>query len=197
MQLMFEGPLRCYRVVSSETVSFPPSSEVFGKVCFPGGYPLNSLEGVIGPTENNGKNGPLKARILVKVHECVPVRLLNIKQDSYVVYQGLTIGQVHKIESLCEDTHTDLNSKQSFQLRSDLKALYEKTCEKLDDQRNDQLKVLLSKYEGLFPEADKELRHINLGKHIINTGNAQPVKHILGALRCIYDKKLIRTLTTC
>ncbi|CAC5396943.1 unnamed protein product [Mytilus coruscus] len=49
IQLIFEGPLGCYRVVSSETVSIPPSSEVVinGKVCFPGGYNLNSFEGVI------------------------------------------------------------------------------------------------------------------------------------------------------
>ncbi|CAC5396944.1 Transposon Ty3-I Gag-Pol polyprotein,Transposon Ty3-G Gag-Pol polyprotein [Mytilus coruscus] len=99
-----------------------------------------------------------------------------MKQDSHVVYQGSTIGQVHKIESVCEDTHTDLKNKQSIELRSDLKALYEKACEKLDEQQSDQLKVLISKYEGLFAESDKELGHTNLVKHRINTGNAQPVK---------------------
>ncbi|VDI50651.1 Hypothetical predicted protein [Mytilus galloprovincialis] len=179
IQLIFEGPLGCYRVVSSETVSIPPSSEVVvnGKVCFPGGYNLNSFEGVIEPSENSAKNdGPLIARTLVKVNECVPVRLLNMKQDSQVVYQGSTIGQVHKIESVCENTHSDLKNKQSFELRSDLKALYEKACENLDEQHSDQLKVLIRKYEGLFAESDKELGHTNLVKHRINTGNAQPVK---------------------
>ena len=179
IQLIFEGPLGCYRVVSSETVSIPPSSEVVvnGKVCFPGGYNLNSFEGVIEPSENSAKNdGPLIARTLVKVNECVPVRLLNMKQDSQVVYQGSTIGQVHKIESVCENTHSDLKNKQSFELRSDLKALYEKACENLDEQQSDQLKVLIRKYEGLFAESDKELGHTNLVKHRINTGNAQPVK---------------------
>ncbi|CAC5418452.1 unnamed protein product [Mytilus coruscus] len=178
IQLIFEGPLGCYRVVSSETVSIPPSSEVVvnGKVCFPGGYHLNSFEGIIEPSEKNAKNdGPLIARTLVKVNECVPVRLLNMKQDSHVVYQGSTIGQVHKIESVY-DTHTDLKSKQSIELRSDMKALYEKACEKVDEQQSDQLKVLISKYEGLFAESDKELGHTNLVKHRINTGNAQPVK---------------------
>ncbi|VDI39237.1 Hypothetical predicted protein [Mytilus galloprovincialis] len=83
VQVIFEGTLGCYRVVSSEIVGITPSSEVVlnGKVCFPGGYNLNSFEGDIEPSENSAKNdGPWIARTLEKVNECVPVRLLNMKQ---------------------------------------------------------------------------------------------------------------------
>lgn len=62
--------------------------------------------------------------------------------------------------NVCED----LNRKQSFEHRSDLKPLYENT------------KVNSSVYENLFAEADKDLVHTFLVKHRINTGNAQPVE---------------------
>lgn len=57
-----------------------------------------------------------------------------MKKDSHVVYSS-TFGQIHKIVSVCEDTHTDLNSKHSLEIRFDLEALYKKACSNFDEQK--------------------------------------------------------------
>lgn len=179
INLIFHGTFGCFRVVSSETISIPPASEVIvrGKVCVTGKGRLCDFEGVVEPTEKNSKNdGPLIARTLVKSSEFVPVRLMNTKQDVHVIYQGTTIGELNRIDSVCKQTSNKDSTKEPVKFRKDIQDVYEKASENLDDKQCDELKELLKKYESLFAESDKDLGKTSLVKHKIETGNAQPHK---------------------
>lgn len=68
----FEGPLGCYRVVGSETVSIPPMSEMIisGAVCVPKEGKVKSFEGVIEPIkEKLETDSPLTARAVVNTSD--------------------------------------------------------------------------------------------------------------------------------
>lgn len=87
-RMTIEGLLGCYRITAAKTVSITPRSELIvpGKVCVPEGSILPYCESIIEPVDKNIKQqSTLTARTVVNLQETVPVRLMNVEQDSGTV----------------------------------------------------------------------------------------------------------------
>lgn len=154
----FEGPLGCYRVVASETVSLPAMTEIIipGEVCSPKGEDVKSYEGIIEPIEERSEaNSLLTARAVVKTSDTVPVRLMNVTPEVRVVHKGTSLGTVCKIQSVsaCEISRSISNRKKT--LRPDLRDLLDRSSNNLNESQKLELRQLLIKYEGSFAERQR------------------------------------------
>jgi hypothetical protein len=175
----FEGPLGCYRVVASETVSIPPMSEMIipGIVCVPKGGKVKSFEGIIEPIEEKLETDfPLTARAVVNTSDIVPVRLMNVKPEVRLVHKGTSIGKIHRIQSVSSTEHNHNNDSEKYILRQDLQDLFDRSSGDLNENQRQQLRKLLIKYKDSFAETDKDLGRTSNVKHKINTGNAPAFK---------------------
>jgi predicted aspartyl protease len=175
----FEGPLGCYRVVASETVSIPPMSEMIipGVVCVPKGGKVKSFEGIIEPIEEKLETDfPLTARAVVNTSDIVPVRLMNVKPEVRLVHKGTSIGKIHRIQSVSSTEHNHNNDSEKYILRQDLQDLFDRSSGDLNENQRQQLRKLLIKYKDSFAETDKDLGRTSNVKHKINTGNAPAFK---------------------
>ena len=127
-RMTVEGSLGCYRITAAKTVSIPPRSEIIvpGKVCVPEGSSLPYCESIVEPVDKSNKqHSTLTARTVVNVQETVPVRLLNIDQESKVVHSGTVIGQLAEIDTV-QESRVNKTPSSNGVLRKDLADLLKK-----------------------------------------------------------------------
>ena len=89
--LEFLGSFGCFRVISTDTTSIPPQSEVLikGKVCTTDSLQLQRQDSLLEPNESFiRKTDTFIGRSLVSAQEVIPVRILNLSDDTKVVYKG-------------------------------------------------------------------------------------------------------------
>ncbi|KAK3089469.1 hypothetical protein FSP39_003867, partial [Pinctada imbricata] len=179
--LVFQGPLGCYRIVASETVTIPPKSELLFRGKAIGLPEKNSFDqgfGLIEPTTKfiDSQRG-LIARALVRVCNEVPLRAVNLSDDPQLIYSGTEIAEMSEVSRvLSEDSQPDT---QSNALTPELQALLLETSKNLSRDQAGQVENLLKRYCGLFATKNNDLGRAKYVKHSINTGDAIPIKQPL------------------
>ncbi|XP_062568864.1 uncharacterized protein LOC134230979 [Saccostrea cucullata] len=174
--MTIEGSLGCFRITAGKTVSIPPRSEIIvpGKVCVPEGSNLPYCESIIEPVDKyNKQQSTLTARTVVNPQETVPVRLMNIEQESKVVHSGTVIGQLAEIDTV-KDSLVNKESATTNVLRKDLSDLLHKSKDNMTPTQFQRAEGFLLKYTNLF--AENSLGGTGKVKHQIDTGDSRPIK---------------------
>ena len=129
-------------ITSVKTVSIPPRSEVI--VCLPDGSSLPATDSLVEPNYNETmKDHALTARTVVRPREIVPVRLMNVSEDSKLLHTGTLIRQLTKIGEV-QKASALTEVLPSTELRSDLADLLKKTDSKLFNDQRQKAKISLS-----------------------------------------------------
>lgn len=124
--LLVGGYIDCNRITTIKTVSIPSRAELLtvGQVLNDSRIPTNTclIEPFApGPT----KEGFVTARTIVSPQETVTVRLLNVGEETNIIYPGTVIGQLSEVK-LVESSEKD-KSGQSKKPRPDLLELLKTT----------------------------------------------------------------------
>lgn len=94
------------------------------------------------------KEGFVTARTIVSPQETVTVRLLNVGEETKIIYPGTVIGQLSEVK-LVESFEKDM-SGQSKKPRPDLLELLKKTDSHLTRKQKREAHSLLCEYTILF-----------------------------------------------
>ncbi|XP_062613925.1 uncharacterized protein LOC134275681 [Saccostrea cucullata] len=121
--------------------------------------------------------GTLTARTMVRPREIVPVRLMNVSEESKVLHTGTVVGQLTEIGEIQKKPLS--GDKLPFkELRKDLADLLRKSeCELTPEQRQ-KAKEFLIKYTSLFAENNFDFGRTGIVKHHIETGDSRPIKQL-------------------
>lgn len=124
--LLVGGYIDCNRITTIKTVSIPPRAELLtvGQVLNDSRIPTNtSLIELFAP--GPPKEGFVTARTIVSPLETVTVRLLNVGEETNIIYPGTVIGQLSEVK-LVESSEKDMSGQRKKQ-RPDLLELQKKT----------------------------------------------------------------------
>lgn len=139
------------------------------------------------------KLGLVMGRALVNNHdgEC-PVRVANPGSEDITLYAGMNIGlftRVHKCMRISEREDLDeLNHRFSVhqiadnldtgdaQIPEHLQKLYDDTIPFIDEIHARKLANILITFQSTFSASENDVGRTNLAKHVIDTGNALPIK---------------------
>ena len=100
-RLHFEGQIGCYRVSVAQTVQLPPRSEVMVPGTVRGPVLPNQQVGIVEPTQEFvDTNKGLLGRILVKNQEKVPLRFMNLSDETQTIHEGTIVGQLSPVEEI-------------------------------------------------------------------------------------------------
>ena len=167
--LQFLGSFGCFRVISTDTTSIPPQSEVLikGKVCTKDSLQLQLQDSLLEPNESFiRKTDTFIGRSLVSAQEIVPVRILNLSDDTKVVYKGTYLADISPV---CATLQPGASNMSKPNLTKELDSLIQRSSQYLDAN-------FLREYEHLFAKDNMDLGETNVVQHDINTGNAHPIK---------------------
>ena len=182
-QLKLAGKLGCHRVTVSEKVEIPARTEMIieGKVDVP--IIRKKDLGIIEPTSKAYEMGiGLVAKSLVHTDSKVPLRVINLSDETESLYPGTHIANLSFVSSVYEkQTKHRLNSK-SLKIPSHLIDLYERSTTELSPQQCEEVAKLLIKHKSTFSESDDDLGRTGIIRHKIPTGSAQPIKQPLRRL---------------
>ncbi|VDI22073.1 Hypothetical predicted protein [Mytilus galloprovincialis] len=101
-RLHFEGQIGCYRVSVAQTVQLPPRSEVMVPGTVRGPVLPNQQVGIVEPTQEFvDTNKGLLGRILVKNQEKVPLRFMNLSDETQTIHEekDTPVGYSQNIQS--------------------------------------------------------------------------------------------------
>ena len=166
--------LRVSRIVTTQKVQVPPSSEVIvtGKVI----DGANISVGMLVPLEKfNEKYGLGVAALVCRgIGDDVPVRLLTMSEDSITVDKNTSVGMVEEVQVVmdmkirkCKESSTkEWNPAEEF--GKDLSGLTE---EQKQDFYN-----LLKRHQEQFMVNGNKLGKTNIVKHHINMNDHLPIK---------------------
>lgn len=142
--LLVESYIDCNRLTTIKTVSIPPRAELLtvGQVLNDSRIPTNTC--LIEPfAPGPPKEGFVTARTIVFPQETVTVRLLNVGEETKIIY-----GQLSEVK-LVESSEKDM-SGQSKKPRPDLLELLKKTDSHLTRKQTREAHSLLCEYTILF-----------------------------------------------
>ena len=173
--LEFLGSFGCFRVISTDTTSIPPQSEVLikGKVCTKDNLQLQLQDSLLEPNESFiRKTDTFIGRSLVSAQEVVPVRILNLSDDTKVVYKGTYLADISPVCTL----QSGASNTSKTNLTKELDSLLQRSSQYLDANQQQVARNFLSEYQHLFAKDNMDLGETNVVQHDINTGNAHPIK---------------------
>ena len=174
--LEFLGSFGCFRVISTDTTSIPPQSEVLikGKVCTKDNLQLQLQDSLLEPNESFiRKTDTFIGRSLVSAQEVVPVRILNLSDDTKVVYKGTYLADINPV---CATLQPGASNMSKPNLTKELDSLLQRSSQYLDANQQQGARNFLREYEHLFAKDNMDLGETNKVQHDINTGNALPIK---------------------
>ena len=181
--LVFQGPVGCYRIVASETVTIPPMSELVfeGKTIGLAGQKAAQQHTTLGVLEPSAKfldsQRGFVARALVSISDAVPLRVMNLSELPQRIYAGTEIAEMSEVSRVLTDDGKPQFTSQD--LSPELKALLNETAHNLTLSQMEGVQQLLKQYSGLFATKNSYLGRTSVVKHNINTGDARPVKQPL------------------
>ncbi|XP_048770263.2 uncharacterized protein LOC125676442 [Ostrea edulis] len=121
------------------------------------------------------KAGALTARTIVCPRETVPVRLMNVSEESKVLHTGTVVGQLTEIGEVQKKAMYD-DILPPKELRKDLADLLRKSKSGLTSEQRQKAKEFLFKYASLFAENNFDFGRTGIVKHHIETGDNRPIK---------------------
>ena len=174
--LEFLGSFGCFRVISTDTTSIPPQSEVLikGKVCTKDSLQLQLQDSLLEPNESFiRKTDTFIGRSLVSAQEVVPVRILNLSDDTKMVYKGTYLADISPV---CATLQLGASNMSKPNLTKELDSLLQRSSQYLDANQHQVARNFLREYEHLFAKDNMDHGETNVVQHDINTGNAHPIK---------------------
>ena len=172
------GYIGCSRIIARDMIQIPPRSEkiIQGKMI------ESTLENgrlcMIEPSDNFLKKGKaMVAKTLTYSQNTVPVRLMNVSDETCSIYPGTNIAnacsvtEVQKVRSKATPVGKAVPDH--------LADLYQRTVEGMSSSQQKRVAHLLNKYSSVFSETDDDIGRTGVLKHRIPTGDAQPIKQPL------------------
>ena len=167
------GTIGCFRVVATERIELPPKSEMV----IAGQVVPKATSSNIYLTETSEKmlcsSKGIVARSLVKLIEVVPVRIMNITDETKIIYQESNVATLSPVDEV-----STLNklSTSCHVVPTHLEDLYERTIVGLDKTQAAAVAKLLRKYAHVFSENEHDIGRTGIIRHKIVTGESQPIK---------------------
>ena len=161
-------------VTLSETLEIPPRSEMEVMAKIPGA----ATEGTWMVEQGEKNSAVLVARALVAPEqEEVPLRLLNVRDESITVKKGTTVAQM---DAITMETVTSIVSsvKSGADVPGEKQQLLWRVVENanLPESEQEQLFALLLDYADIFASDQDDLGCTGKIKHKINTGDSPPIR---------------------
>ena len=179
VQMCMTGKIGCYRVFLDEAVVLLPRSEILTlcPVQTQSGKLVSDLGvGIVEPIESFTKSDrALTARTLTDNATKVPVRLMNLHNDSQNLQKGTVVAQYVPVTTVLDET-TNSSDLGDGVIPDHLRKLYERTEQALDEGQSAALKAFLLRYQGLFAKDDFDLGRAESVKHRITTRSSAPIK---------------------
>ncbi|XP_056006949.1 uncharacterized protein LOC130050723 [Ostrea edulis] len=176
--IKLEGSASSYKVAIVHRVTVPPRSELMveGQICTGSDGGLPTQAGLIEPSENFQKSGScFLAKTLVRRQNTVPLRIMNISEDSKTIYPGTVVGKLSAIDevlNLVPGEHQGLDENND--MPSYLQDLYTNSTKHMDNDDRVKAKTLLLKYASLFSTTDEDVGRTAKVRHKIETGTHAP-----------------------
>lgn len=117
------------------------------------------------------------AKTLVRRQDTIPLRIMNISDDSKTIYPGTVVGKLHAVDevlSLVSEGNRDLDVDR--ELPAHLQELFISSTSHIDKDDVMRAKALLLKYAALFSETDEDVGRTAKVRHKIETGVNAPIK---------------------
>ncbi|XP_053373939.1 uncharacterized protein LOC128546704 [Mercenaria mercenaria] len=198
-KLRLAGKIGYYSVYMSEKVNIPPFPEVIvkGKVSVPS--TKRGMMGLIEPAENSLYTGKtMIAKTLVKQSDTIPLRLMNAKSESEIIYPGTYVANLSEVTKVRTDNAKTPRNKVNNHKPEHLQNLYQKTIIGMSTDQQRHVSKLLIKYASVFSQSDHDLGGTNIIRHKISTGNAKPIKQQpLRRVQVHMEKEVEEQLDTC
>lgn len=182
-KLNLTGKLGCYRVTVSERTELPPRTEMMieGKVDVPiiRKHDLSIIE----PTGKAYKLGKgLVAKVLVNANDKVPLRIINLGDETEKLYPGTHVANLSFVSKVVEPAQKVCSKTEMKLVPDHLAELYERAVTGLTAKQCDEVAKLLIKHKTTFSESDSDLGRSGIIRHKISTGEARPIKQPLRRL---------------
>ncbi|KAK3086715.1 hypothetical protein FSP39_022396 [Pinctada imbricata] len=178
IDLFMEGNVGCYRVYLDESLHVPARSEVLAlcSVHDKSGEVVSNLGvGMVEPIDSFTKSDRgLTARTLTDSPDKVPVRIMNLHNESHNLHKGTVVGQFTPVLQIVEGQACSQESVSD--IPAHLKGLYDQTVSKLSNDQRYIFKAFMLKYHYLFAKDDFDLGRAESIDHKINTSDTQPIK---------------------
>ena len=178
--LNIAGKIGCYRITVSETVEIPSRSEVIiqGKVHMPA-FCSNDLA-IVEPTDTSFLSGKgIIAKALVHADNIVPLRLINLGDETEKLYSGMYVANLSKVSAVKDMPDKGSKQQSCDTLPEHLKDLYVRTVEGLPMEQSKFIAKLLMKHASTFSESDDDLGWTGILRHRIITKEERPIKQPL------------------
>jgi len=179
IKLSCSGSIGCYRVVVAERTEVPARAEIIVQGTIQSKGLGKETLCLIEPEQKMYlEDGPIVAKTLVRGEQQIPLRVMNLSNETQTVHPGThiaTASQVTEVEPVA------LNVKRpcSRNVPAHLQDLYERTAEGLDPKQRKDVASLLKKYADVFSDGDSDIGRTGIIKHKIDTGDSRPVKQPL------------------
>ena len=179
----------------------PASSEILLDACISG--EITPTQHVIVDLIKTTKNhGFLVPRALVDQNKSkVQISTMNYLNRNITITKDNVVGTIQIVEEVVpvDSNEFDTNKMEETKLPEHLQCILDKVSPKVDTEQKLKIKHLLIEYQDIFMGPDGKLGHIYLLQHVIDTGNAKPVKQpprrVPIAQREIIEKELGKMLT--
>ena len=133
--------------------------------------------GIIEPSEKLMENkNVMSGRVLTKVHENVPVRLMNPSNEPVVIKKGTEIGTFDPVVDVTVDNREHKAQGNSNVLPEQLQTLLDKSSEHLNRTQKCQLRSTLTNYRDAFALNDDDMGYTDIVRHEIKTNGSNQVK---------------------
>ena len=173
-----KGKIGCYRVSLVETWSIPPRHEIH--TCGEINDYCHSVKciGIIEPSDTFQKAGKaMVGRILASANENVRVPLMNQSNEEVIAYKDTVVGQFEQVkENAAKET---LDVKKNSSLPEQLEKLVKQASANLQEGQIQSVRKTLKEYQDILALTNEQLGRTEVVKHVINTGNAKPIKERL------------------
>ena len=169
--------ISCINVVLENTLQVPQCSEIetIGRV------PPSASNAIwIVESSKQERKPCMVARAIVKPDgDTVPVRLLNLRDETITIPKGTKIAEMEQIP---DDAITTVASTQesvsetSNDHRSTLWEMVDKVDDRLNQSEKEQLYALLLDYSDIFAQSSDDFGGTGRIQHRIDTGDSQPIR---------------------
>ena len=109
---------------------------------------------------------------------CIPVRVVNLSSEPRKICRGSEVASCGPVESVLHQQPDFSPDSQGGgrALLDHLQDRYARSVEGLSNEQQNQLRELLHKFQDIFSRGPHDLGRMGLAKHMMNTGNAVPVR---------------------
>ena len=186
--------IRVARVTLQEDIIVPANTQIV----LPGtaelrGQKFGSRYGLTESLPGRSIEGLLIGRALVDpTDHVVPVRVLNANNENVELKRGTVVALIHEVDDfvvagedeslpirqlgVIQDSPSDSDDVDMSAWPDTLCELLARATSKLSADESSQLARLLSKHVGLFAKSPTDLGRTSIVQHVIDTGDAKPIK---------------------